>query len=293
VDTAEISLGEATARRILSELSSVVVAFSGGVDSSVVLALAVSELGPHRVQAATACSETYPAAELRVARAVAESLGVRHVELPTQELAIAGFAANPPERCYYCKSELFASLWQVAREEGMTAVVDGGNLDDLRDFRPGLRAGDEAGVRHPLIEAGLGKNDVRAIARRLGLSNWDRPAMACLSSRFPYGEAITAEKLAMVEAAEAWLREAGVEPVRVRHHEVGEAALARIEVDPSDIARLADVAERGRLVEAFKGFGYTYITLDLAGFRSGSLNEVLSEGRSTDTKSVDKGSVRA
>lgn len=290
VDNTEISAGEAAARRILADLGSAVVAFSGGVDSSVVLALAVSELGPEHVRAATACSETYPERERETARAVAQVLGVRHIELPTQELAIAGFAANPPDRCYYCKGELFSSLWELAQREGVAAVVDGANQDDLGDFRPGLRAADEAGVRHPLIEAGLGKTAVRAIGRRLALPNWERPAMACLSSRFPYGERITLEKLAMVEAAETWLRDRGVEPVRVRHHEAGGVAMARIEVGPADIIRLTDAVERGQLVEAFLAFGYTYITLDLIGFRSGSLNEALTlDGRAERQGVCDHG----
>lgn len=259
-------------RSIVRSLGSVVVAFSGGVDSSVVLALAVQELGPQKVLAVTSRSETYLDEEYRTAADVAAGLGVPHHVIETKELEIPGFSSNPPDRCYHCKGELFRELLDIAAARGFAAVADGANLDDQGDFRPGIRAADELGVRHPLMEAGLGKDAVRALARDLGLPNWSKPAMACLSSRIPYGEAITAGKLTMVARAEALLREAGYAQVRVRHHGV----TARIELPADELADLAsDPTLRSRIVTEFKVIGYRYVTLDLQGFRSGSMNEVL------------------
>ncbi len=266
---------ELAARAAIRECGSVVVTFSGGVDSSVVLALAVAELGAESVLAVTSNSETYLDEELATALQVASHLGVEHRVIETLELDIPGFAENPPDRCYHCKTELFGAARRIARDEGFDAVVDGANADDCGDFRPGIRAGDELGVRHPLIEAGMGKERVREVARQLGLANCEKPAMACLSSRFPYGETITREKLDMVARAEAVLRrDFGLREVRVRHH----GSTARIEVPPEAMPRMVvDAETRARLVDEFKTIGYHYVTLDLQGFRSGSMNEVLGE----------------
>lgn len=268
------TLPRSSVRSIVRSLGSVVVAFSGGVDSSVVLALAVQELGPQKVLAVTSRSETYLDEEYRTAADVAAGLDVRHHVIETKELEIPGFSSNPPDRCYHCKGELFRELLDIAAARGFAAVADGANLEDQGDFRPGIRAADELGVRHPLMEAGLGKEAVRALARDLGLPNWSKPAMACLSSRIPYGEAITADKLTMVARAEALLREVGYTQVRVRHHGV----TARIELPADELAGLAsDPTLRSRIVTEFKMIGYRYVTLDLQGFRSGSMNEVLEE----------------
>lgn len=261
-------------RSLVRGLGSVVVAYSGGVDSSVVLAVAREELGPGGVLAVTATSEMYPDEELEQARVLAERLGVRHLVLETDELERADFRANPPDRCYYCKLELFGRLVEIARQEGFAAVADGVNRDDQLDFRPGMAASDELGVRHPLLEAGLSKEAVRSLALRLGLESWSKPAMACLSSRIPYGEEITREKLARVRSAERYLNEQGFEGLRVRHH----GHLARIEVPAGQLTRMMEEQLREPVVRRFKELGFTYVTLDLEGFRSGSMNEVLERG---------------
>lgn len=257
-------------KAILAELGSALVAYSGGVDSTLLLRVARDVLGD-RVVAATASSQTYPAAEIRLADELARQMGVRQLHLETDELADQRFVSNPPERCYYCKAELFAKLSDLARANGLACVVDGANADDSNDFRPGARAAREFGVRSPLREAGLTKDDIRALARSYGLPNWDKPSLACLASRFPYGARITEDKLQQVDAAESFLRELGIRQLRVRHH--GE--IARIEVADEDMPR---VLERRREIAAkLKSLGFAYAALDLLGYRTGSLNETLSD----------------
>jgi uncharacterized protein len=253
---------------VLRGVPSAVVAVSGGVDSAVVLAAAARVIPV--VVAATGTSPAYAGEDLRAAAALAASLGLPHVSLRTRETTDPRYAVNRPDRCFHCKTELFARLAEVAAERGLAAILDGTHAEDAADFRPGQRAAGLQGVRSPLREAGLGKAAVRAVARLLDLPVWDRPASPCLASRFPYGEAITVEKLGMVERAEAFLREQGFRDVRVRHH----GNVARIEVPQAEMPRL--LASAARAVEALRALGYAYVTLDLQGLRSGSLNEVLS-----------------
>lgn len=254
---------------ILRGLARVAVAFSGGVDSSFLLRVAVDCLGAHNVLAVTVASPVHPQWEREEAQALARSLAVEHLIVDSDELENEAFVANPADRCYVCKFGRFSELIRLARERGFAYVVDGGNADDVTDYRPGQRAADELGVRSPLKEAGFTKADIRAQSRLLGLPTWDRPSRACLASRFPYGERITREALHQVDQAEEFLLGLGLRQMRVRHH----GNLARVELLPEGF-ELA-MSQREQLVARFKELGFTYVTLDLAGFRSGSMNEVL------------------
>ena len=257
-------------RRIIRDARGALVAFSGGVDSTLVAAVAAEELG-ERALAVTAESEMYPLHMIEDATKVASQLGIRHRVIKTSELAIECFSANPPDRCYHCKKELFGRLRELAQAEGLQEVMDGANADDPHDHRPGLRAAAELGIRSPLREAGIGKEMVRAISQRLGLPTWSKPSFACFASRFPYGFEITAERVEQVRKAEEVLRGLGLAQFRVRHH----GTIARIEVLADDIAKIAASEVRSKLVAELKRIGFTYVTLDLQGFRSGSMNEVL------------------
>ncbi len=252
----------------LRSYGKVAVAYSGGIDSTVVARAAIEAIGESAV-AVTAVSDSLASGELEEATAIAEQIHIRHRIIRTDEFANPEYVRNSPDRCYHCKSELYGQLSRMLDELGVDVIASGANTDDLGDHRPGMRAAAENGVRHPLQECGLGKTEVRALAKAWGLPTWDKPATPCLSSRIAYGVEATPERTRMIDQAEQWLRRQGLRVLRVRYHD---GDLARVEVPLDDLPRLVDLQTRGELVAAFRALGFKFVTLDLEGFRSGSFN---------------------
>ena len=259
-------------KEYLRSLGSVAVAFSSGVDSTFLLKTAHDVLGDKCI-AITAMSCSFPKRELEEAKAFCEKEGIRHITVESEELEIEGFCQNPTNRCYICKKELFEKIWDIATKEGLNAVAEGSNMDDNGDYRPGLQAVSELNIKSPLRYAELNKNEIRELSKKLELNTWDKQSFACLSSRFVYGEEITKEKLSMVDKAEQLLLDLGFHQLRVRIH----GTIARIEVLPDEFPKLIEEKNRLKIVTEFEKYGFTYISMDLKGYRTGSMNETLKK----------------
>lgn len=270
-------------REILRGMRRVLVAYSGGVDSTFLLCVAAGELGQGAV-ALTTKSPTAADDDFDLAVRLASDFGVRHLVIDANELEIPGYAENPTNRCYFCKSNLYEICAAEAPKLGIDHILDGANVDDLGDYRPGLTAAGERQIRHPLVEAGLTKQDIRDLSQSLGLPTWDKPSSPCLSSRFPYGTAITLDGLKRVSGGERVLHDLGFRECRVRYHDT----IARIEVSTNELARMTDESIRSEVVRQFRTLGFLYVTLDLQGFRSGSLNEALPAFGDTTPPSADR-----
>jgi len=256
-------------KKILSKMESVLIAYSGGVDSTFLLKVA-KDILDDKVVAVTATSLIYPACEIKEAKAFTKKLGVRHLIIKPNMLFNQKFVENSTDRCYWCKRELFSKLIELAKKYKFNYVLDGSNYDDTKDFRPGMKAAKELGIRSPLEEVCLSKHEIRSLSESLELPTWNKPSLACLASRFPYGMRITKENLVRVDKAETFLKKFGITQVRVRHHD----RIARIEVCKNEIARLLKEDIRDKIVTKFKELGYTYVTVDLEGYRTGSMDEI-------------------